>query len=307
MTDVFIDSDLSDDERRARLYAGDLFVFAPSEASTRLCAIAREMLEEAFAPHHPEVAQHHMPVEDYAALLVDLKPRFIHDPRCKEAIAELLPSLGCDADQVYFDVPRLRSSTSGGYLTSGIAYAFHPHRDTWYSAPPCQINWWLPVYEVAPENAMAFHCRYFDEAIANGSAGYDYYRWNRESRRQAASQIGKDTRKQPHPEEPVDRRSDLRVVTRQDGILAFSAAHLHSSVPNDTGRTRFSIDFRTVHVGDARARVGAPNVDSECTGTAMRDFLRARDLERVPEPVAELYDTAPPPADAELVYEPNLK
>jgi hypothetical protein len=45
------------------------------------------------------------------------------------------------AEHVIFDMPRLRSSTSDNYLTTGIAYEWHPHRDTWYSAPQCQINW----------------------------------------------------------------------------------------------------------------------------------------------------------------------
>ncbi len=38
-------------------------------------------------------------------------------------------------------------------LIGGIAYAFHAHRDTWYSAPMCQINWWIPIFEVNGGNA----------------------------------------------------------------------------------------------------------------------------------------------------------
>ena len=34
----------------------------------------------------------------------------------------------------------LRTSTSDDYLTSGISYSFHPHRDTWYSAPFSQLR-----------------------------------------------------------------------------------------------------------------------------------------------------------------------
>jgi hypothetical protein len=66
----------------------------------------------------------------------------------------------CDLEKTYFDVPRLRTSTAGGYLTSEIAYAFHPHCDTWYSAPQCQTNWWFPVYEIELSNGTAFHPRY---------------------------------------------------------------------------------------------------------------------------------------------------
>jgi hypothetical protein len=54
-------------------------------------------------------------------------------------------------------------------------------------------------------------------------------------------------------------------------------------VPNTSGRTRYSIDFRTVHRDDAMAGVGARNLDAACTGTALGDFLRCSDLVRLPE------------------------
>jgi len=69
---------------------------------------------------------------------------------------------------------------------------------------------------------------------------------------------------------------------------------MHSSVPNDSGRTRFSIDFRTVHLGDVLARRGAPNFDSECTGTTMRDYLRLSDLAHIPEEVCLSYESGTP-------------
>jgi hypothetical protein len=70
----------------------------------------------------------------------------------------------------------------------------------------------------------------------------------------------------------------------------FSAGQMHSSVPNTSGVTRFSIDFRTIHLDDAAAKRGAPNIDSACTGTVMRDYLRGTDLSHVPEEVVSLYD-----------------
>src|SRR5436189_1263589 len=115
----------------------------------------------------------------------------------------MLTELGCDPEKAYFDVPRMRTSTSHGYLTSGIAYAFHPHRDTWYSAPQCQLNWWLPVYDVRADNAMAFYHHYFSEPVSNSSAIYNYYRWNAENRASAARHIRSDARPQPRPREPV--------------------------------------------------------------------------------------------------------
>jgi len=75
--------------------------------------------------------------------------------------------------------------------------------------------------------------------------------------------------------------------------LLFSAAQMHSSVPNKSGRTRFSIDFRTVNIDDVIAHRGAPNVDSQCTGTTMGDYLRGTDLAHVPEELFSGYEVQP--------------
>lgn len=304
MNSVFFDAKLDDARRRDQLYTGQLFVYSPTPGTTAFVEFARQLLVEAFAPYDPREAQLHLPVEKFVAVLAELKPRFIHHSRSKELIQNVLRERGCDLEKTYFDVPRLRSMASGDYLKAGIAYAFHPHRDTWYSAPFSQLNWWMPVYEVVPENVMAFHPRYWEQPLRNGSREYNYYIWNKVSRGAAAQQIKTDTRKQPYAEEPVELDPQIRVVTPPGGMLIFSGAQLHSTVPNDSGLTRFSIDFRTVNVDDVAARRGAVNIDSECTGTTLRDFLRASDFERLPEELVALYDEGTP-VDGDLVYRPN--
>jgi hypothetical protein len=290
MGTVYVDSAHDDDARRRLLFSGDLFVCSPKPGSSGLADLGRELSEEAFAPHNPTVAQDFMPAEEYAAILADLKPRFIHHPRAKELIRDLLADNGCDVTQTYFDVPRLRTMAHGDYMNAGLALQFHPHRDTWFSAPYAQLNWWLPVYEIEAGNSMAFHPRYFDQAVRNSSAGYDYDEWNRTGRQQAAQQVRSDTRVQPKPEEELELEPDLRVVTPVGGVFVFSAAQLHSTVPNTTSRTRFSIDFRTVHRQDLENGFGAPNVDSECTGTTLRDFLRADDLSPLEDELVARYE-----------------
>jgi hypothetical protein len=293
MNSIIIDAAIGDDKRRELLYRGQLLVHSPTPSSLALIEFARKMAEEAFHPLDPETAQFHLPVERFAAILAELKPRFIHAPKSKECIQGILRELGADAVKTYFDVPRMRTSTSDDYLTSGIAYAFHPHRDTWYSAPMCQINWWMPIYPVVAENAMAFHPRYWSHPVRNGSAAYNYAEWNRTSRQNAAQFLKEDTRKQPKPEEPMELDPQIRVIAPPGGMLLFSGAQMHSSVPNNSGRTRFSIDFRTVNIDDVAARRGAPNVDSACTGTTMADYLRGTDLAHVPEQYYSLYENQP--------------
>lgn len=302
---IYYDAGVSDCERREQLYDGQLFVFSPRKSILDFVAFARAMIEDAFGDLDPRTAQDRMEVERYADLLAELKPAFIHHPESKRYLQTILADLGCDLDKTYFDVPRMRSSTSSGYLTTGIAYAWHAHRDTWYSAPPCQINWWLPIYELASTNAMAFHPRYWNEPVANSSAGYNYYTWNKLHRGASVAKLTKeDPRPLPRATEPIDLDPQVRLICPVGGLVLFSAAQMHSSVPNTSGVTRFSIDFRTVHHDDVVGRKGAPNIDAACSGTVLRDFLRGTDSTRLPDEDVALYDDGVP-VDGELIYMPK--
>ena len=290
MVTIYFDGDHADDLRRRALYDGALFVYSPRPSTAALCEFARKMIADAFAPHEPADAHRALPVERYAQILAELKPAFIHHPESKRLICAVLADLGCDPERTYFDVPRLRSSTPDGYLTTGIAYAFHPHRDVWYSAPRCQLNWWLPVNELTRDNGLGFHPQYWSRPIQNGSRHYNYAEWNRTSRFDAAKHIGSDTRVQPKAEEQFDWADEIRPLCRPGGLILFSGAQMHSSVENTTGRTRFSVDFRTVNLDEVEAGTGAPNIDSECTGTTMGDYLRCSDLAHVPSELIERHD-----------------
>lgn len=292
MTAVLFDYDGGDEARRKLLFRGQLLVFSPRQNSLALVEFARELIREAFGTQDPRDAQHSLAVEEYVAVLSTLKPKFINHPTSKDLVCNLLTEMGCDPVKTYFDVARMRTVTSGGYLTSGIAYEFHPHRDTWYSAPMSQINWWIPIYDIEPDNTMAFHTRYWDTPLDNESSEFNYYEYVQTARKDAAKYIKKDTRKQPHPRGPIEMNPQLRIIPQVGGTVLFSGAHLHSTVPNTTGRTRFSIDFRTVHLDDVTVKKGAPNIDSACIGTALRDFLRVSDLSRIQEELVLPYENA---------------
>jgi hypothetical protein len=302
---VFYDVDTPDDGRRARLYDGQLFVYSRRQSVLDFVAFTKSMIEDAFGQLDPRTAQDVMKVEDYADLLGKLKPAFIHHPESKRHLKNILKDFGCDLEKTYFDVPRLRTSTSDNYLTTGIAYAWHPHRDTWYSAPACQINWWLPVYDIESENAMAFHPQYWSQPVRNSSSEYNYYVWNKLHRGESVAKLIKsDPRPLPRATQDVELDPQVRLICPVGGIILFSAAQMHSSVPNTSGVTRFSIDFRTIHLDDAAAKRGAPNVDSSCTGTVLRDFLNGADLSQMPDAVVTLHDDGAR-GEGELVYTPG--
>jgi hypothetical protein len=300
---VFFDSQLSDSLRREQLYTGRLFVFSARPSTIALCEFARAMIEEAFDRKDPRTAQYSMSVEEFVSICAPLKPAFIHHPTTLKLLKNVVDELGCGLDDTYIDVPRLRMVTHGGYLTSGVGYAHHPHRDTWYSAPMCQLNWWLPIYPFDAESSMAFHGRYWSQPVKNGSSDFNYYQWNTDGRKNAAKHINSDTRVQPRVEEPLELEPQIRLVCPPSGIVLFSAAQLHSTVPNTSGLTRYSIDFRTVNTDDVVAKRGAPNIDSAPTGTSLRDFRRGSDMALIPDDVIRAYDKQVS-QDGTLVFQP---
>jgi len=282
MNTIYLDPPHTDDQRRDELYQGQLFVYSPNTVSNQFCDFADKLIRDAFGEADPEMAQWQMPVDLYVNVLRKLKPAFIHHPESKRFIQDMLRAQGCDLEKTYFDVPRLRSSTSNNYLTSGIAYAFHPHRDTWYSAPMSQINWWMPVYGISQKNCLAIHPQYWDTPIKNDSNLFNYKAWNEDSRKNSAQHVNEDTRWQPKPQEPIELDPQLRIITNPGGVILFSAAHLHSSVPNTSGKTRFSIDFRTIHIDDIRSKKGAPNIDTAAQDLTLGDYLCAADFSHLP-------------------------
>ena len=138
----------------------------------------------------------------------------------------MLAELGCDLEQTYFDVPRLRTMAPASTSTPGS-----PTSSTRTATPGTrrrqQLNWWMPVYAIESENSMAFHPQYFDQPVRNSSAGYNYYEWNKTGRQQAAKQVKTETREQPRPRRSSSSTPDVRVVTparRRPRLLGRAAA-----------------------------------------------------------------------------------
>ena len=296
---ILVDPGMPGDDLRQQLYAGNLVVLTRLQALTEFVEYTREELAGLFRPHDPEHVHEHIDPAEMAMLLSAWKPRFIHSDRSKKLVRAVIEEAGFPAEQTHYDLPKPRTSFPVGHLTTGVAFAFPWHRDAWYSAPAQQINWWLPVFPVREDNAMSFDLASFDRAVPNTSEGFDYYQ-NNASRRTTATGVTREAQARPGAidHEPDD---ELVVLPAPGQVLLFSGAQLHKSIPNTSGRARFSVDFRTVYTPDLMAGRGAPLVDANCTGTAIRDFVNIADESRYDEEtVVKLFGA--PPADAMLVF-----
>jgi hypothetical protein len=300
---VHVDPQVSNDELRSLLYRGDLVLLTRIAAVAEFVAFAREQLEELFAPHAPREAHaHHSPAE-LARILGVWKPKFIHHPRSKALLKAVVTAAGFDPDQTMYDVPKPRTSYPREHLTTGIAYAFPWHRDTWYAAPAQQINWWFPVANLVAQNAMKFDLQSFARQVENDSDGFDSYQANRE-RLTVASQVGKDTRSRPRA---LNHGASEEMIVLPDAgqILLFSGAQLHASIENTSGIARYSVDFRTIDRRDVTSGAGAPMVDVRCAGTVLREYRSVQDDSGFSEEYVRQM-AGSPPEGAILLFDEKL-
>jgi hypothetical protein len=292
VANVHIDPSFDDDERRRRIFAGDVIVYTHVDEVAAFAEFTRGLVTEALTPDEPTRVHEARTPAELADLLIDFKPRFIHHPESISHVRRITSALGSSPEDIYADVPKLRTAFPTGGLSTGIAYAFQPHRDTWYAAPAQQINWWLPVWPAAAENIMEFYPRWFGNVIENNSGDYSYYQANSWRGHIKDFSGGKDRRVHPAPMgglDPAEPR--LCVVPPVGGVMLFSGDQLHATIPNATTATRYSVDFRTVHAADVLAGRGAPVADVACTGTSLRDFTRLTDRAPFDEAVVARFDT----------------
>jgi hypothetical protein len=296
---VFVDPKVAPQELRQTLYDGNLVILTRLNAVSEFVQHARAELTELFEPHDPEFAHEHYDPPTMAGMLGAWKPAFIHSDRSKKLVCEIIQEAGFAAEYTHYDVPKPRTSFPVGHLTTGVAFAFPWHRDTWYSAPSQQVNWWLPVYAARSDNSMSFDLQNFAQAVPNTSGSFDYYQ-NNAKRLTTASQVTKETQARPGA---IDHKPlhDLVVLPSPGEVLLFSGQQLHTSTPNTSGRARYSVDFRTVDARDLTAGRGAALVDADCTGTSIRDFRSIADGSGFDEGLVRHLFGAPP-EDAMLVF-----
>ncbi|WOE81208.1 hypothetical protein RZO07_08265 [Pseudomonas protegens] len=263
------------------IYSGDIFLDTDLATAKELCGYAKESITAAFDGETNHQALHTMmPVEEFVSRVTRLKGQFTNSQRVKDLILGFTHEIGIDPRDYIFDVPRLRVVPNYDYLHAGVSYAYKPHRDSWYGSVDCQINTWMPVYTITPDQTMMINPSYFEKPVANTSKDWSLKDWISNQRHKAKDNLTEEVRVHPVPLGEIDDSSELRIAGNSGEMLVFSGSHLHGTVPNRTDRTRFSVDFRLMHLEDLKNHRGAPNVDSACpdVGSGFKDYFHAHDF-----------------------------
>ncbi len=243
-----------------RLHQGELFVFGGLPASRRLVRDVRQRLVAALCPEGTELDVPR--VRDPLPQLRTLRAALGGSPLVRRAVSDILRALGLPAYTRVDDL-RLRLVTQGTEDHPDAAPVYLLHRDTWYGCPQTQINGWIPLFDIGPEQAFAFYPRWFDRPVPNSSAQFDYTEWMEKVGWHGDTALSD----YPQPIVPVERGPEVRFGFEAGDVLLFSAAQLHQTQPNPVlGTTRYSVDFRFVVEGGPRS----PNADNASRGAEDR-------------------------------------
>jgi len=270
---------LPDDPAAARraLYGGAVAHLGPTPASLEVVTDALAVLREELGFDTVRAAHDLLDGAEAFRRLGRVRKRLYLEPRFHEALARVVGAAGFDPAEIAVDPMRLRVVAHGGGDDPRAAPVYYGHRDTWYAHPQALITWWIPLFDLPEEETFVFYPDAFARAVPNDSEIFDYDAWVRDG---WGLKIGWQDReagrtaRYPAVIGAADQGPAVGFSCRAGDNLLFSGAHFHRTRAHTAGRTRYSLDFRMVHLGDHAASLGAPNADNRSRGSCLGDYVR---------------------------------
>jgi len=236
------------------LFDGALVVFNNLQPAASLCGRAGQIVESLFGPGDPRLAEKRMSPDRFRQALRQARKAVQSDRIMDHYWHEILAAIGYPPGELFLDRMRLRVVPSRCEYYDRFGRPLPAHRDSWGSGILSQINWWLPIYPLTSPGTMVIWPGAFQLPVRNTCSEWDY------------NKLLADKNKK-YPLLPValevPRTAAEPVLIEPGCLLAFSAAHLHAGGTGLPGITRFSLDSRTVWIGDIRTNRAAANVDGD--------------------------------------------
>lgn len=271
------------------LYAGDVFLLEGTAAAKEAASSALEEVEDAFADVGGAAHAHeHLSGEIFFARIKELRRRFFCSPEWHDAVRRLLADAGFDPGHIAFDPLRLRAVSSGGHRNLRAQPVYGTHRDVWYAHRHAMITWWIPLHDADESETFEFYPRAFGREVLNDSEVFDYREWVKDGPDlrigwqdiEAGRTAVYPAYREGERLQELDARGEQDLLSERRGFscsagneLLFAGAHLHATKPHDSGRTRYSFDFRMVLLDDLTAGRGAHVPDDRSRGDATVDYV----------------------------------
>ena len=269
-----------------RIYAGEIIRIAELPAMAALVALTRAWLEDALHPWAPPEIHRYLSHDEQTLRFAQCQNAFARSKEVREHWRAVVESLGLAPDALACDRLHLRfqphreprQSTPRARATATIAF----HRDTWGSNLYAQTNWWAPIYPITTGRTFALYPHLWQQALRNCSADFDMRAILERSHRDGRNAVDADEAI-PHLLEAIDPQQGVAVDIAPGSLIAFSGAHAHAGVGNNTGLTRISFETRSVLIDDVLAGLGAPNIDGHAPWRTPGLFRRMSDTRRLNE------------------------
>lgn len=269
-----------------RIYAGEIIRIAELPAMAALVALTRAWLEDALHPWAPPEIHRYLSHDEQTLRFAQCQNAFARSKEVREHWRVVVESLGLAPDALACDRLHLRfqphreprQSTPRARATATIAF----HRDTWGSNLYAQTNWWAPIYPITTGRTFALYPHLWQQALRNCSADFDMRALLERSHRDGRNAVDADEAI-PHLLEAIDPQQGVAVDIAPGSLIAFSGAHAHAGVGNNTGLTRISFETRSVLIDDVLAGLGAPNIDGHAPWRTPGLFRRMSDTRRLNE------------------------
>jgi len=235
------------------VFDGKLVAVSGLPALDALAGRVRTIITDLFDTPEPEMAEARMDPGDFRKTVVEARRLVDGDGAVQQHWLDTLASLGFRPGDMLGDRMRLRVVPSRPEARGKRTFPLPAHRDSWGSGLQAQVNWWMPLYPLAETRTMKVWPDAFRQVVDNTSGEWDFETLKREGA-------------ENYPLLPCAREAPRTageaVLAAPGTLIAFSAAHLHASASDTSGRSRFSLDTRTLWHHDLAAGRGAPNTDN---------------------------------------------
>ena len=261
---------------REKLYEGTIFQCPATEASHQLVHMVYEVLFQSLG-EAPRTIERKCTPEEFFTKMGLVRKEIYTQPRFHKAVRKCIEALGFDNQHIAFDPARLRIINHDGHHNPLAAAVYYPHRDIWYGHPKSLITWWIPLDSLIQEETFCFYPDFFHAPVANSSEIFDYEEWVSKGwdLKIGWQKVSQEHRNQyPSISQDISEAKSIGFSCQKGENILFSGAHLHRTLPQSLGRTRFSLDFRIVDTRDFNENKGAPCLDDNSKGNAVRDYIQ---------------------------------
>lgn len=261
---------------RRGIYQGRLYKKPANRASTKAVADALNLLEDELGTIDVRHGWQNMSDDDFFTAIGRIRKQLFMQSEYRRNVVDVIDGMGLNPEELAFEPFRLRVIQHLGHQNPNARAVYYPHRDTWYAHPQCLMVGWLPLHDLTSQETFEVYPDWWNRKVPNDSEIFDYGHWVRDGWQlkigwqHKASGI---SAKYPGTTENVEFGERVGFDCKAADNVLFSGGHFHKTREQASGKTRFSLDFRMVHLTDLQTGQGAPGVDTRCKGCAVVDYL----------------------------------